>query len=88
MLLTTDVWQLIGATFVLSAYVLAQAGRLDSDTYRYLGLNFAGAAILAVLAVDARLWGFVLLEFVWALASAVGLVRKLARPQRRRLADK
>jgi hypothetical protein len=74
-----EVLQVVGAVLILSAYLLAQFRRLGTDTYLYLGLNFAGAGILAELAAAGDQWGFLLLEFAWALASAGALIRKLAR---------
>ena len=66
---------------ILSAYLMAQFRDLDTDSYPYLLLNCVGAGILAELAGTSHQWGFLLLEFVWALASAAALIRKLARGQ-------
>lgn len=79
-----DILQVLGAALILSAYLLAQFRRLGTDSYRYLALNLAGAGILAELAAAGHQWGFLLLEFVWAVASAGALVRKLARDAARR----
>jgi hypothetical protein len=65
--------QIAGALAVLAGYVLAQLGRLSQWSYPYLLLNFAGSAILAVLALVDRQWGFLLLEGVWAIVSLRGL---------------
>ncbi|HEU4393735.1 MAG TPA: hypothetical protein VFR04_08900 [Solirubrobacterales bacterium] len=42
----------------------------------YLALNLVGSAILAVLAATSSQWGFLLLEGVWAIVSAWGLVAR------------
>ncbi len=65
--------QVTGSILVLVAFALALRGILDDKSTWYLGLNLVGSAALAVEAVLARQWGFVLLEVVWALVSAVGL---------------
>jgi hypothetical protein len=38
-------------------------------------MNLIGSAILAVVALQARQWGFVLLESVWAAVSVPPLLR-------------
>ncbi|MDX1935381.1 MAG: hypothetical protein SFU56_22505 [Capsulimonadales bacterium] len=74
------VWQIGGALCVLLAFVLAQLGRLRSDSFRYLILNAVGSGVLAILAAIDRQWGFLLLEGVWAIVSAYGIVRRLRVP--------
>ncbi len=67
--------ELSGAALILSAFVLAQAGRLATTSLAYLALNFAGAALLAVVAAVDGDVGFLLLEGVWACVSAYSLAR-------------
>lgn len=67
--------QIIGALLILAAFAAVQFDRMRSDSRLYLTLNLLGSAILAVLAVAASQWGFVLLETVWAIVSAWGLLR-------------
>jgi hypothetical protein len=47
---------------------------LDQHSLAYLVLNLVGSFVLAVIAwVDER-WGFLLLEGVWSIISAISLV--------------
>jgi hypothetical protein len=71
-----QVVQILGAIAILVAFALAQFGILDHRSYSYLVLNVVGAAVLAVLAYVERQWGFLLLEAVWAVLSAWGLVAR------------
>lgn len=73
--------ELLGAVLILSAFVLAQVGRLNTQSLRYLVLNLAGSGVLAIVAgIDGDV-GFLLLESVWAAVSAVGAVRLLLTPR-------
>ena len=72
-----QVIQIVGALLILAAFAAVQFDRMRPDSRLYLVLNLAGSAILAVLAVAAAQWGFVLLEGVWAVVSALGLVQRL-----------
>lgn len=68
--------QVLGAVLILSGFAGTQFRLLRANSYRYLALNFAGSAILAVLALDDRQWGFVLLESVWAVVSLWGIIAR------------
>ena len=70
-----QVLQITGAVLILAAFIGAQTNRLAPSSRRYLTLNLAGSALLAVLAALDADFGFLLLEGVWAAVSAWGLVR-------------
>lgn len=72
-----DVLQIIGALLILAAFTAAQADRLSQHSVTYLTLNVVGSVILAALAWDTENWGFLLLEAVWTVVSAYGLVQVL-----------
>ena len=69
-----QVIQLLGALLVLAGFVLAQRRVLDPRSRTYLLVNLIGSAALAVDAWFGAQWGFFVLEGVWALVSAAGLV--------------
>lgn len=71
--------EIVAALLVLGAFAAGQAGWLDVHSRTYLVLNMVGTAVLAAIAWADRAWGFVLLEGVWALVSAVSLVAVLRK---------
>lgn len=71
-----DLLQLVGALLILLPFAAVQLGRTSPASVPYLALNLVGALLLAVLAVQERQWGFLLLETVWAIVSAWGLSRR------------
>jgi hypothetical protein len=68
--------QILGAVLILVAFVAGQVGLLRADSRLYLWLNLGGSVVLTVDAWRGRQWGFVLLEGVWAVVSAWGLIRR------------
>jgi len=77
-----QVIQIVGALLILTAFAAVQFDCMRPESRLYLVLNLVGSAILAVLAVLASQWGFVLLEGVWAVVSAWGLWMATFPPHR------
>ena len=69
-----DLLQLLGALLILVPFAALQLGRTSAASTRYLVPNLVGSLVLAALALDESQWGFLLLETVWALVSAWGLL--------------
>jgi hypothetical protein len=76
-----QVIQIVGALLILAAFAAVQFDRMRPDSRMYLTLNLLGSIILAVLALAASQWGFVLLEGVWAIVSAWSLISTLRKSQ-------
>jgi hypothetical protein len=76
--------QVLGSLLVLAAFVAAQRRWLAPESRPYLVLNLLGAGILAVLAAHEGQYGFLLLEFCWAVVAGATLLRSpLSRARRR-----
>jgi len=74
--------QIAGSLLVLAGFALAQWGAISVTSRSYLTLNTIGSGILAIEAAHGEQWGFLLLEGVWAIVSAIGLARALTRRSR------
>ncbi len=61
---------------ILVGFVLAQMRVVDVRSWSHLWLNALGAGILTVAAWHERQWGFLMLERVWTLVAAGGLLQK------------
>lgn len=66
---------LLGALLQLLAYALMQLGRLSSGSYAYQLANVIGSLMMTIVATINREYGFILMEAVWCLTSAYGLLR-------------
>lgn len=69
-----DLIQVLGALLILVPFAWQQLGSLSAATATYLWPNLAGSVVLSVLAFTDEQWGFLLLEVVWAIVAARGLV--------------
>jgi hypothetical protein len=73
----TEVMQVVGAVFILIAFAAIQRGTLEPHARSYLVLNLVGGLVLGWVAVAEKDWGFLLLETVWSIVSAWGLLQVL-----------
>jgi hypothetical protein len=72
-----EIAQIAGAVLILIAFTAAQRGSMSPHSLVYLVLNFVGSVVLAAVALSGENWGFLMLEGVWAVVSAWGLVAVL-----------
>ncbi len=73
----TEVLQVVGALFILVPFAAIQRGAMQPHARSYLLLNLVGGLILGWVAVAEKDWGFLLLEVVWSVVSAWGLLQVL-----------
>jgi hypothetical protein len=71
----TQIAQLLGAALVLSGFAASQLGWLNTRSAIYQTVNLVGSLILTAVALNGRLYGFVILNGVWAAVSLIALAR-------------
>lgn len=71
---------LAGAILILIPFAASQLGWMSTRSAGYQLMNLIGSLLLTIVAVVGRLYGFVLLEGVWAVMSLIGLVRVMRKP--------
>lgn len=69
--------QIAASLLILVPFFLAQLGKVMPSSIAYITPNLVGSVVLAVDAFIGAQWGFLLLEGVWAIVSAIALVRWL-----------
>jgi len=67
----------IGALLILGAFAANLLQWMNTSNHWYSLLNFAGSAILLVVAILDQQFGFILLEGAWALVSLWGIIAAL-----------
>jgi hypothetical protein len=73
---STDWIGFIGVFILLVAYALSLLNKLSKESIMYLFMNFAGAGLSCFASVLLHFIPFIILEAVWALVSAIGLIKK------------
>lgn len=68
-----------GALLILVPFAGSQLGRLSPHSLAYQVMNLVGAASLTTVAVIEVQYGFILLEGIWTIMSAIGLWNVLQR---------
>jgi hypothetical protein len=71
--------QCAGSVLLLVAFLATLFGVLRPQAVLTLAINVLGSGALALDAVAERQWGFLLLQGVWSLAAAIGLVHELRK---------
>ncbi|MBI2679238.1 MAG: hypothetical protein HYX28_10705 [Candidatus Koribacter versatilis] len=79
--LATQIESFVGAALILIGYIGHQAKWMDARRPAYNGLNAAGAAILAWIALRPLQVGFAIMEVTWTVVSLVALARVMRSPR-------
>jgi len=75
----TTILGIIGAMFILFAFILEQKKIWNSEMLKYDLVNFIGSAILIVYGILIKGYPFVILNSVWALVSLKDVVSDIIK---------
>ncbi len=75
----TTILGIVGAIFILVAFILEQKKIWNSEMLKYDLVNFIGSAILVVYGILIKGYPFVVLNLVWALVSLNDVVADIIR---------
>ncbi len=75
----TTILGIIGAMFILVAFILEQKKIWNNEMLRYDLVNFIGSAILVVYGILIKGYPFVVLNLVWASVSLFDVVTDVIR---------
>lgn len=79
MLPLEQIVSLVGAAFILAAFVTNTFGKFGAESLPYQGMNLVGGLCLAYSAIVTRQYGFIVLESAWTLISLYGIARALSQ---------
>lgn len=75
----TDYWLIIGIigmVCILLAFSMVQFKKWQASDLVYSWVNLLGSVLLVVYAVSGNAWPFIILNSVWAIVSALGILNK------------
>lgn len=70
---------LVGASFILWAFLASSYDKMDKNGVVYGLLNFVGAAFLALSLIDPLNLGALILETVWSLTGLLLVIRAVRK---------
>lgn len=73
-----QVISVLGALGCLIPFAALQFKKMNASGLLYTSMNFLGSATLTAVAIIEHQYGFILLEGIWAIVSAVGVVKSLS----------
>lgn len=77
MLPPDQIVSLIGAFFILIAFMGNQFGWMNAQAIGYQVLNLVGALLLTATATMNHQYGFIVLEGTWSVVSFIGVLQSL-----------
>lgn len=74
-LIIFEIIGIIGAVALLVTYFLLSTQKIESNSYKYHGLNFGAAFLLTLNAIYIQSIPFALINIFWSIISLIGIFR-------------